>query len=73
MCVVQLQGENTMKCISCLYRKSIDLFTKCAGIPGRDRAGTSYYCGHPENCNPVPIIAKETTILDSCPVYQDFN
>lgn len=63
--------ESSINCLSCFYRKSISLFTKCAGVPGRNRAGVSYYCSHPENCNPVPTISKGTAILDSCPVCQD--
>lgn len=67
------QEETATNCINCLYRKSIKVFTKCAGIPGRNQVGISYYCGHPENCNPVPVISSDTTILDSCPVYQETN
>jgi len=65
------QEKYSINCLNCLYRKSIDLFTKCAGVPGRNKAGISYYCGHPENCNPVPIISKETAVLDSCPVFNE--
>lgn len=68
-----IKEESAINCINCLYRKSIKVFTKCAGVPGRNQAGISYYCSHPENCNPVPVISSDTTVLDSCPVCNGTN
>ncbi|WP_406657284.1 hypothetical protein V7O62_01650 [Methanolobus sp. ZRKC2] len=64
-----------MNCSNCNYRKSIPLFTKCAGIPGRARAGTSYYCSHPDIDNPVPVISVDESTLEDCPFKdcQDFT
>ncbi len=56
-----------MNCSTCGYRKEIPLYSKCAGIAGRTRVGTAYYCGHPEITDPVPIIDIEDKILENCP------
>lgn len=66
-------GEENINCSTCNYRKSIPLYTKCAGIVGRTRAGTSYYCGHPDIENPVPVIPAECCVLDDCPVIKNFS
>ena len=63
-------GDYAMECLSCLYCKSIDVFSKCAGVPGRCRVGTSYYCSHPKNMDPVPVIPTGATILETCPVIE---
>ncbi|MBP1909125.1 hypothetical protein [Methanolobus bombayensis] len=57
-----------MNCNSCNYKKNIPLFSKCAGIPGRNRVGTAYYCSHPEMKNPVPVIMSTGNILEDCPI-----
>ncbi|WP_256623090.1 hypothetical protein [Methanolobus chelungpuianus] len=62
-----------MNCSTCDYRRSIPLYTKCAGIAGRCRAGTSYYCSHPEIGNPVPLIPADRCVLDDCPVIKNLN
>ncbi|MDK2947294.1 hypothetical protein SAMN04488589_1795 [Methanolobus vulcani] len=56
-----------MDCRTCSYKKNIALFSKCAGVPGRTRVGTAYYCSHPDMQNPVPVIASES-VLEGCPV-----
>ncbi|MDI3487100.1 MAG: hypothetical protein PWQ51_2612 [Methanolobus sp.] len=56
-----------MDCRTCSYKKNIPLFSKCAGVPGRTRVGTAYYCSHPDMQNPVPVIVSEN-ILEGCPV-----
>lgn len=57
-----------MECSKCNYRKHIPLYSKCAGVMGRTRVGTAYYCGHPEMLNPVPVIPSDGTIPRDCPV-----
>ncbi|MDG6243734.1 MAG: hypothetical protein QCH31_04980 [Methanolobus sp.] len=57
-----------MNCLTCIYKKHIPLYSKCAGITGRNRVGTAYYCGHPEMMNPVPIIQEDDDgVLKECP------
>ena len=56
-----------MDCRTCSYKKNIPLFSKCAGVPGRTRVGTAYYCSHPDMQNPVPVIVSEN-VLEGCPV-----
>jgi hypothetical protein len=56
-----------MNCSTCTYKKNIALYSKCAGIQGRNRVGTAYYCGHPEMVNPVPIIREDDDVLEDCP------
>ncbi|WP_292464449.1 hypothetical protein [Methanolobus sp.] len=46
------------------------MYTKCAGIAGRTRAGTSYYCSHPDIDNPVPVIPSDCSILNDCPAIK---
>ena len=60
-----------MNCSFCTYQKSIPLFTKCAGVSGRTRAGTSYYCSHPDIDNPVPMIPESVEVLDDCPFLKE--
>ncbi len=57
-----------MKCSNCKHKKKMPLYSKCAGIPGRNRVGTVYYCGHPDILNPVPLIKKEENVLKDCPL-----
>jgi hypothetical protein len=57
-----------MDCEKCGYIKNIPVFSKCAGVPGRRRVGTAYYCSHPEMQNPVPVIASIENVLEDCPV-----
>lgn len=68
-----LPGEDNINCSTCNYRKSIPVYTKCAGIDGRCRAGTSYYCSHPEIRDPVPLIPADCYVLDDCPVIKNYN
>ncbi|AFV25214.1 hypothetical protein Mpsy_3015 [Methanolobus psychrophilus R15] len=49
------------------------MYTKCAGIAGRTRAGTSYYCSHPDIDNPVPVIPEDCRVLNDCPVTDQLN
>ncbi|WMW24892.1 hypothetical protein RE474_12530 [Methanolobus sediminis] len=56
-----------MDCRTCSYKKNIPLFSKCAGVQGRTRVGTAYYCSHPDMQNPVPLIASGN-VLEGCPV-----
>jgi hypothetical protein len=56
-----------MDCKTCNYKKNIPLFSKCAGVPGRTRVVTAYYCSHPDMQNPVPVITSEN-VLEDCPV-----
>jgi hypothetical protein len=60
-----------MKCSTCNYKKHIPLYTKCAGVPGRTKVGTAYYCGHPEMENPVPVISPDKSVLEDCPVTKN--
>ncbi|SFM25078.1 hypothetical protein [Methanolobus profundi] len=57
-----------MNCSKCNYRKHIPLFSKCAGVQGRARVGTAYYCGHPEMMNPTPVIPTDGIMPEDCPV-----
>ncbi|MDY0387983.1 MAG: hypothetical protein RBT65_12825 [Methanolobus sp.] len=57
-----------MNCSTCNYKKDIPLYSKCAGLPGRTKVGTAYYCGHPEMENPVPVISLNENILEDCPI-----
>lgn len=57
-----------MNCSTCNYRKHIPLYSKCAGVSGRTKVGTAYYCGHPDMKNPVPVISFNDSILKDCPV-----
>lgn len=58
-----------MNCSTCVYKKNIPVFSKCAGVPGRTRVGTAYYCSHPDIKNPVPVITSIGNILEDCPVH----
>ncbi|MEZ5335206.1 MAG: hypothetical protein R2741_08215 [Methanolobus sp.] len=57
-----------MTCDNCIYRKNIPLYSKCAGVPGRIKVGTAYYCGHPDMSNPVPVIPQDCNMHEDCPV-----
>ncbi|WP_342305287.1 hypothetical protein [Methanolobus sp. ZRKC5] len=57
-----------MNCSTCNYRKHIPLYSKCAGVSGKTKVGTAYYCGHPKMKNPVPVISLNDSILEDCPI-----
>lgn len=57
-----------MNCLTCNYKKHIPLYSKCAGIQGRAKVGTAYYCSHPQMENPVPVISLNESIHEDCPV-----
>lgn len=57
-----------MICSKCNYRKHIPLYSKCAGVAGRAKVGTAFYCGHPEMKNPVPVIPEDVSVPEDCPV-----
>ncbi len=65
-----------MNCSKCNYLKDISVFTKCSGVTGRTKVGTSYYCSHPDIDDPVPVVKDGLCALDGCPLVrqpQDTN